>query len=161
LIRRKKEENLKGKPSHLQEILGVFIFLVSCNFIACGDFTNNLGLGNNPTGVVPVKTISIKLEEKNKDELIAQLKAFAQRCNLEFSVTYYTNQETNDTFLVFMNGQDFHISAFKSSYAEKLDINFFPNNPNDPPSQETIEELYNNLKTFLSEIPSVVILEDR
>lgn len=135
--------------------------LILSNLVACGDIVKNLGPGNNPTGVAPIRVISIQFQENQESEFLEQMEIFSNQHQLEFSLTHYTNQKLNDTFLIAINGQDFHISAFKSVYAQKLDINFFPNDPNTSLDIRSLDDLYNELKTFLSKIPSVVILEEQ
>lgn len=43
----------------------------------------------------------------------------------------------------------------------ELDIHFYEEDPTNPPSQETVDELFNDLKAVISEIPNVTISEEK
>lgn len=144
------------KASYIKLFLNIFVVF---SLFACKDLIKKLGPGNNPTGVSPIRVLSIQMQENQEDELINKISKFSEKHQLEISVTYYTNQKVDDTFLILVNGRDFHVTAYKSSYTQRLDINFIPNDPNTPPSQEVINELYNDLKTFLTEIHDLEIIE--
>jgi len=45
--------------------------------------------------------------------------------------------------------------------ATELDISFFEEDSTNPPSPETMDELYNDLKVYISEIPNVTISEEK
>ena len=61
-----------------------------------------------------------------------------------------------------MYGQKLHILAQPIPGApEKIDITFYEEDPTNPPSQEMVDKLFSDLKSFISEIPNVTISEEK
>jgi hypothetical protein len=140
--------------------IGAILGIMFCIF-GCGNVVKSLGPGNNPTGISSIRTLSIQFDEDQREELFAQVRKFSDKHHLEFSLSIYTNKKADDTFFLVMNGEAFHISAFKSIHAPELDINLTPSDPTHPPSQEFVDELFTDLKSFISKIPNIVIVEEK
>ena len=78
---------------------------------------------------------------------------------LEFYLSFYKGKEI---ISVVMYGDTLHISALsKSINTTELDIRLYKEDPENPPSRETVDELFSELKAFISEIPNVTITEEK
>lgn len=137
-------------------ILGVLCCIFGCTNLASNFSTKD------PTEKFPVRTLSIQIDENQHEELFAQLRKFSEKHLLEFHLSFYTFKEADDQFSIEMRGKMLHISAFFMLInATELDFAFYEEDPANPPSQETVNELYSDLKVFISEIPNVTITEGK
>jgi hypothetical protein len=113
----------------------------------------------NPSERAPIRTLSIRIDEDERDELFSQLRKFSEKHHLEFSLSFYKGKEI---FFVDMEGMGLIISALSTPVnTTELDIDFYEEDPTNPPPQDTIDELFSDLKTFISEIPNVTIIEEK
>ena len=137
-------------------ILGILICVFGCaNFLA-----DNLDT-KDPSEKLPIRTLSIQVEENQREELFSQLRKFSDKHQLRFDLDFYDGKEGNEIFSMVMYGDTLHISALsKPITTTELDINFYEEDPTNPASQETVDELFNDLKVFISEIPNVTISEE-
>jgi len=115
-----------------------------------------------------LKRIKITMEENQTPqrftELYIQLQEFAHQHSLEFTTTSYDPEL--ETFLVEMNSDGFQITIeVVRSIPGEINIDFYIhyNNNGDPTSisQQTIDELFNDLKDFFGKIPNVSITEEK
>ena len=141
-------------------ILGILVCVFGCaKMIATSSSEYN---GRYPSVRLPIRTLSIQIEENQREELFVQLRKFSDKHQLRFDLNFYKGEEGNEIFSVVMYGDTLHISALsKSINTRELDIRFYEEDPTNPPSQETVDELYNDLKAFISEIPNVTIVEEK
>ena len=59
-----------------------------------------------------------------------------------------------------MYGKKFHVLVQPlPASPEKIAIDFYEEDPINPPSQDVVDELFSDLKTVISEIPNVTILD--
>ena len=134
-------------------ILGVLICIFGCVNLADNFNTTD------PSAKLPIRTLSIQLDGNQREELFAQLRKFSEKYALEFHLSFYEGKEV---FFVEMYGKGLEILALSGPITiTELDINFYEKDPTNPPSQETVDELYNDLKAFISEIPNVTITEGK
>jgi len=107
----------------------------------------------------PTRTLSIQIDEDQHEELFAQMRKYSEKHGLEFHLSFYNNKES---FFIEMYGENITILAlFQSTSVSHLNFRFFEKDPTNSPSQETVDELYNDLKAFISEIPNVTITEEK
>jgi hypothetical protein len=59
-----------------------------------------------------------------------------------------------------MDGEDLVIRALSSATTPELKFRFFEQDPTNPPPQETVDELFSDLKEFLGEVPGITIIEE-
>jgi hypothetical protein len=141
-----------------------FLFTMLSGILCCVFTTHglvkNLGSGVNPTGRSPIKTLSIRIDPEQREELFTQMRRFADDHNLGFQLTFYSPL-FRDKYLLVMQGASFHIFAAQISDPTKLDFNFMIDDPANPPSQENIDDLLDDLKTYVRGIPDLVIIEDK
>ena len=138
-------------------ILGILICVFGCaKMIATSSSEYN---ESYPSVRLPIRTLSIRVDKDQREELFSQLRKFSEKHRLKFYLSFY---EDKKIFFVVMYGDTLHISALsKPITTTELDINFYEEDPTNPPSQETVDELFNDLKVFISEIPNVTISEEK
>ena len=135
-------------------ILGILYCVIGC--AAYVNWSNNYNK-SHPEEKSPIRTLSIQINESQREELFAQLRKFSEKHHLEFHLSLY-----NDMFFVEMHGETFHISAPSKIVAiTEVDFHFIVDDPTNPPSQETVDELFSDLKSFIGEIPNVRIIEEK
>ncbi|MCI0610225.1 MAG: hypothetical protein L0Z71_14340 [Anaerolineae bacterium] len=138
-------------------LIGSILGILCCGF-GCVSIAKNLGTKNS-SEKFPIRTLSIQIEQDQREELFVQLQSFSKKHNLEFHLSFYDNKRV---FFVEMYGEKFHILAQPIPGApEKIDIDLYEEDPTNPPAQEVVDKLFSNLKSFISEIPNVTITEEQ
>lgn len=99
------------------------------------------------------------------EELFSQMEALAEKHSLEYKLSFYGSDPSDRTcFLVEIQGEGFHIiSDCHLNTLDKINIDLYLDYYKTPtiPSQETLDELFVELKNLLSEIPNVAIIEEK
>jgi hypothetical protein len=105
------------------------------------------------------KSLRITLDESQREELFAQMRNLADEHSLEFQLSLSSDKTV---FHAEINGEGFHItsdpvvgSPREISTVFFIDYHKAPT----PTSLEAVDELFNELKSRLSEIPNVTITE--
>jgi len=112
-----------------------------------------------PSVQSPIRTLSIQIGEDQREELFDHMRKFSDKYQLEFYLSFYNDKET---FYIFMDGEGLVIRALSQpTLPSNLNFRFFEKDPTNPPSQETVDELFSDLKSFISEIPNVTITEEK
>jgi len=137
-------------------ILGILICVFGCaNMIASSSEYNK----RDPSERLPIRTLSIRVDKDQREELFSQLRKFSEKHRLSFDLAFYRDKEI---FSIAMGDETIGISGLsKPITTTELDIHFYEEDPTNPPSQETVDELFNDLKVFISEIPNVTISEEK
>ena len=113
-----------------------------------------------------LKRLRISMDENQTrqrfTELYTQLQEFADQHSLEFTTLSYDSDL--ETFLIEMDGDGFQITIeVVRSIPGEINIDFYihydDNGTPTSTSQETVTELFNDLKSYFSEIPNVTITE--
>lgn len=121
------------------------------------DFANDYNK-KYPSEKSPIRTLSIQIDEDQREELFAQLRKFSEKHHLEFYLSFYKGKEI---FFVAMYGERLHISMQPiPGVSKEIYIGFYEEDPTNPPSNETVDKLFNELKIFISEIPNLIIIEE-
>ncbi len=98
-------------------VIGLILFV-----IGCGNFTSNIET-KNPTEKLPIRTLSILIEESQREELFIQLQKFSEKHYLSFDLSFYRDKEV---FFISMSNKTIDISALsKPISTTELDINFY------------------------------------
>jgi len=122
----------------------------------------------NVTIAEQIKSLKITTDKGQEHELFTelftQLQDFADQHSLEFTVSSYDSDL--DTFLVEMDGDGFQItSEVPRSGLRKIFVFFYihydDNGIPTPTSQEAVDELFSDLKSFFGTIPNVTITEEK
>ena len=138
-------------------IVGILICVFGCAKLIASSSEYNQ---RYPTEKLPIRVLSIQIDGNQREELFVQLRKFSEKHNFSFDLSFYKGKEI---FFIEMHGKGLEISPLSESIntTELLDIPFFEDDPTNPPSQETVDEVYNDLKSFISEIPNVTIVEEK
>jgi hypothetical protein len=111
---------------------------------------------SNPNSV-SIKHFKITMDASHLEEFRTQLQKFANKHSLKFEEAFYNKDHTY--FAVFMEAEDFHI-VVKNLMDSPGEISASLFNDASPSiSQQTVDELFNDLKVFVMEIPNVTIAE--
>jgi len=137
-------------------ILGILICVFGCaNMIESSSEYNK----RYPSERLPIRILSIRVDKDQREELFSQLRKFSEKHHLSFDLSFYRDKEI---FFIVMSDETIDISGLsKPITTTELDINFYEEDPTNPPSQETVDELYSDLKSFISEIPNVTITGEK
>jgi hypothetical protein len=99
------------------------------------------------------------------EELFSRMKVLAEKHSLEYQLSFYGSDPSDKTcFQVEIQGEGFHIiSDCAHNTLEEININFYLDYYQSPTvtSQETLDGLFDELKSLLSEIPNVTIAEEQ
>jgi len=109
------------------------------------------------------KALVITIDEDRDQEVLDQLQKFADKHSLEFKVSLSSGKAPYN-FDPVIYGDGFHIIGGRRAEAAYMIFYIDVNNKTPSPTsipQETLDELFNDLKSLLGEIPSVTITEDK
>ena len=134
-------------------LLGILLCVLGCISVMRG-----MNLKGNPNSV-SVRGLTITMALDQREEFFTQMRKFADKHSLEFKLNLYSSDNTR--FLVAMYGDGFHITASNMPNApQEIAIGFF-NDASTPTPEETVYELFADLKSFINEIPNVMMTELR
>jgi hypothetical protein len=106
---------------------------------------------------VSIKDLEITMDLNHLEEFRAQLRKFADKHSLKFEESFYNKDHTY--FMVVMRTDDFH-TVLKNRIDSPGEIGYsFFNTASPPIPQKTFDELFNDFKGFVMEIPNVRIAE--
>jgi hypothetical protein len=134
-------------------ILGLVIIPLACMRIV------NSYNERHPSEIPPTRTLVIYVEQNQRDNLFERLQQFSENHDLKYHLSFYKDEEI---FFVVMDGENFHISALsKPVTTTELEISLFEEDPISPISQKLIDNLFNDLRSLIQEIPNAVILGEK
>lgn len=138
-------------------IAGTILGVLCCVF-GCVSIVKNLGT-KNPTETLPIRTLSIKMDENQHEELFTQLRQFSEKHRLKFNLSLYEKQKQ---FFLVMDGKGLEITvAPRPITRTEIRFNFYEKDAANPPSTEIVDELFSDLKDLLMEIPNVTVTEEK
>jgi hypothetical protein len=99
------------------------------------------------------------------EELLAQMKALAEKHSLEYEFSFFDSDPTDNRCLkVQIHGEGFHITTqdCERDTIEDFDIEFFLDYHDGPTatSKETLDSLFNELKSLLGNIDNATVNEE-
>jgi len=131
--------------------------LLLCIF-GCIGFTDIAQKGSE--GKAPIRELRITLNVNQHEELFIQLEKFADKHDFEFLVR--SVEVIPAGIFIEMYRDDLEISAVSvPDSPTKIDLNFYERDSTHPTSTETVDELLNDLKSFIGEIPNVTVTEEQ
>jgi hypothetical protein len=147
-------------PADRTKLIAIVGLGVLLCILGCTGMITLLNKVEEDSSQSPIRRLRITLDESQRDELFDHLKKFADYHTLKFTLSDYG---TGDNFLVEILGDDIKILAVISRPdPEIVSIGFYSRSPESPPPDaEFIDDLLNDLKGFLSEIPNVTISEQK
>lgn len=108
----------------------------------------------------PLRRINVNIDLSQSQQLIEQAKKFASKHSFEFQIAYYTPTGTN--FSIWMKRKDVELIIWNTIVdPDNFDANFYNNDCIHPTAASDIDGLVNDLKIFISELPSAKITEEK
>ncbi len=131
-------------------VLGVISALLLCSLAiyVLGTITGTRG---TDSGKSPRRTVDITIDTRHRQELFDQLRKFGAKHN--FKVIIDPMNPSGDEFLIAMYGKDVEIFGGNPFELEKYDISLYDADSRSPVSDSVLDDLVNDLKSFVSEVP--------
>jgi len=120
-------------------------------------------IGEIPNAIISEqrKTLTITIDESQREELFNKMQKLADEHTLEFILSFSSDKSL---FHGEINGEGFHITSRPVvGSSREISMVFFIDYHKAPSSTslETVDELFNELKSLLGEIPNVAIAEEQ
>lgn len=110
-------------------------------------------------GQTPIRSLRITLEKSQREELFDQLRKFADKHAFQFYISDYGTD--GEAYLIQMLRDDITVNASINRHDPNIvSIGLFAKYPGYPVDEETVDDLLNDLKSFISEIPNITITEE-
>lgn len=149
---------MPAKPIKLIVIASMFLLCV----FGCIGFSEIAKKGSE--GQSPIRTLVLTIDLSQRDELFDQMQKFAGKYafkNLIRDVEVEVGP-SGKGFFIEMHRSDIQILGVGEPSAPiMVSINFYDEDSAHPARKETIDELFSDLKSFISEIPNVTITEEK
>ena len=142
-------------------IVSVSLAVLLCIFVCIG-LARLAQRGSE--GQSPIRSLVIAIKLNQRDEFFAQMQKFADKHAIKILIR---DVEVNvgpsgKGFFIEMHRSDIQISAVGEPSAPiMVSINFYDEDSTHPASKKTVDELFSDLKAFISEIPNVTITEEK
>ncbi len=107
----------------------------------------------------PIKRMLVAIDKDERDQLIEQLRSFATKNGFAFKLSVST--PTGEDFNVWMSRKDLEIIATNPNDPETFKIGFYNNDCVHPKGSADIDDLINDLKNSIHEIPNVTISDEK
>jgi len=133
-------------------LLGVLLCILGC--IAAVASNTIAGDGEQ----LPIRSLRVTIDENQREELFDQLRKFAEKHGFKISIR--DSGLSDELFVVDMRRDDIKIISRNPFDPRIFRVSFYNKYPALPTSQETVDDLVNDLKAFISEIPNVKITEE-
>lgn len=131
--------------------LGVLLFVVGCILPNRTAYPNSLE---------PVKRLRVTIEENQREELFNQFQEFAEKNDFDIEITDYGNM--HEYYLVWMARDNIQIvSVNEPGDPREYSVDFLGLYPGNTVDEDAIDELLNDLKSYINEIPNVTITEEK
>jgi hypothetical protein len=107
-----------------------------------------------------VRSLRITIDKSQRKELFDQFRKFADKNAFEFYMSDYGTG--GEDYLIEMSRNDIIINAIIIHHDPKIvSVGYFAKYPGYPVNEEIIDELLNDLKSFIGEIPNITISEEK
>ena len=111
-------------------------------------------------GQLPMRSLRITIDVNRREELFTQLRGFAEKHGFKILVREVKVHPDGIYIEMYRNGLEILANDVPKSPTE-ISLGFYNRYPVLPASQETVDELFSDLKAFISEIPNVTISEEK
>ncbi len=139
--------------THRLLLLGVLLCILGC--IGCVALNTIDSDGEQ----LPLRSLRVTIAEGQREELFDQLRKFADKHGFEYQIAdFNTNGEI---FQFWMSRDDIKIISRNPFDPGIFRISLYYKSPTVPASQETVDDLVNDLKSLISEIPNATISEEK
>ena len=124
--------------------------------LACA-LVNSVGGGNS---LAPVRSLTLTVDTSQREEFINQLQIFSEKHGFETEIDYFNIK--GEHFQFWMLKEDIKITAGSVPPDPMLVyIAFYGNYPGVSVDEDEIDELLNDLKSYIAEIPNITITEEK
>lgn len=126
--------------------------------LGCTGFVMLMNKVEEGSSQLPIRSLILTIDKSQREELFDQLRQFAEKHGFEFQLTDFNTNGEN--FQFWMSREDITITAANVPPDPKLVfIDFDRKYPGYPVDEEEVDQLLNDLKSFINEIPNVTITE--
>lgn len=145
-------------------VLLVLILSIALSMICVvfgGAVVKKIGMAEVDRGHLPIRRLKIKVDMSQREVLFEQCRKFADKHQFQYDLSFYESSGGKN-FQVWMRGYDIEIIV-RDVPESSMDavVNIYNTNPSLPAPSETVDELLNDLKIFLGEIPNITITEEQ
>lgn len=130
-------------------LLGISLCVLGCVVIA---------MTANDGEQLPIRSMRVTIDEYQRDVLFEEFRKFAEKH--DFEILIRDSGLSGELFQVYMSRQNIEIISRNPFDPSIFRVGLYNKNPSLPIPQETADELFNDLKAFISEIPGVTIAEE-
>ena len=106
----------------------------------------------------PLRRFSITIDPKQSQQLIQVLTMFANKNDFKYKIAYYGR--TGEDFSFWMERKDLEVITTSPFTRGEFNIGFYNHDCVHPTLDSDIENLVNDLKNYLGEIPDITITEE-
>ena len=103
------------------------------------------------------ESIVVIIDRNQREMFFEQLERFAIGHNFKIHIGATTPTEQN--YNIYLSRKDIDLFGSNALYPSRYEIAIYDNDPADPATEEFINNLLNDLKKFLGEIPNIRIFE--
>ena len=111
-------------------------------------------------GQAPIKSLTLFIEKDQREALFDKLRGFAEKYGFQYELADFNTNGEN--FQFWMARDDLRIIASNvPPDATRVPIRFYAKYPGYPVDEKIVDELFNEVKSLISEIPNVTITEEK
>jgi len=139
-------------------------FVVVLCILGCIGTVILLNKVGETTGQAPIRELQITIDKSQKEELYLRLWKFADKHSFNILIRDVEVKvgPSGKGFFIEMHRSDVKILAGGEPNAPIIvSMGFHNEDHANPASKQTVDELFNDLKSFVSQIPTVTISEER
>ena len=107
----------------------------------------------------PKKTLVVTIDLSQREKFFEQLTRFADAH--DFKIHIGPTTPAGDTFNINMSRRDVMVIANNVFDTKVFDIHFYDKDPTNPVSEEIIDNLFNDFKSYIGEIPNAIMTEQQ
>ncbi|HEX9387980.1 MAG TPA: hypothetical protein VF918_16770 [Anaerolineales bacterium] len=141
---------------HAKFIMGACLLL---SVWACASIKTIASEAEDSAGQLPRRKLVIKIETSQPNKLFDQLRKFADEQG--FKILIDTRPPGVEGFYIDMYRRDIEISGTNPFAPEEYQIGIYDADRQHPVSEWVLDDLVNDLKSFISEVPNVTITEEK
>lgn len=126
----------------------------------CVSTINGFNKIEESSSQAPIRTLRITIDKSQREELFDQFRKFSEKNGFEIQINDYGTG--GESYLVWMSRDDITINASINRHDPNIvSIGIFAKYPGYPVNEGTVDDLLNDLKSFIGEIPNVTITEEK
>lgn len=127
----------------------IVLFTVLCTATGC------LGITTSDGGQLPIRSLTITIDSNQRDMLFEQFTKFSEKH--DFEILIRDSGLSDNLYQVYMSRDNIKIIAVNPFDTLTFRVRIYKKYSAFPVSEEIVDDLFNDLKHFLNEIPNVII----